>query len=195
MAMRFISDLHLNHNNVLHFDKRPFKTIEEHNNFIVNQWNNVVKEDDEIYILGDVGFGGSSKIVSIISSLKGKKHLVIGNHDRKLLKNPDFKNLFETISEKKILTLDSKRITLNHEPITHYDCQFYGGEMYYGHVHNGKSWAAVLKEQELLASLEIPTLMYNVCVSCPYINYAPRTREEIKTGFVNWLKEGDVIFD
>jgi len=189
MAIRFISDLHLNHNNILKYDKRPFKTLEEQNSYFIKKWNEVVDDEDDVYILGDIGFGSSEALVPLYQSLKGHKHLIIGNHDRKLLKNIRLRNVFETVEEKKVMVIDSTRITLNHEPITHYDCQFYGGEMYYGHVHTSSSWTAVMKEQLLLKSLNIPTKMYNVCISCPYMDFAPRTREEIQKGFEQWYSK------
>ena len=186
MAIKLISDLHFNHKNILKYENNRFQTSEERNNYIIEKWNNAVFEEDEVYILGDIGFGSSEALIPIYKALKGHKHLIIGNHDRKLLKNIRLKEVFESIEEKKVMTLNSIRITFNHEPITHYDCQFYGGEMYYGHVHDGSSWVAVLQEQELLKSLDIPTKMYNVGISCPYIDYAPRTLEEIKKGFEEW---------
>ena len=47
MAIYFIADMHLGHKNVLSFDNRPFKDIEEHDDFLIKNWNNAVGIDDE----------------------------------------------------------------------------------------------------------------------------------------------------
>ena len=49
----YISDLHIGHKNCIIFDNRPFSTLEEMHDTIVENWNSVVKKDDEVYILGD----------------------------------------------------------------------------------------------------------------------------------------------
>lgn len=48
----FISDLHLGHKNVLKFDNRPFINIEEHDKTIIDNWNNKVNDNDDVYVLG-----------------------------------------------------------------------------------------------------------------------------------------------
>lgn len=50
---RYISDLHLGHANVLKFDQRPFLTLDEMHETIINNWNSVVDKTDDVYILGD----------------------------------------------------------------------------------------------------------------------------------------------
>ena len=50
----FISDTHFNHNNIIKYCNRPFKSINEMNQTIINNWNKTVKADDEIYHLGDL---------------------------------------------------------------------------------------------------------------------------------------------
>ena len=52
----YTSDIHFGHNKIIDFEKRPFKSIEEMDNTIINNWNNKVKSTDEVYILGDFAF-------------------------------------------------------------------------------------------------------------------------------------------
>lgn len=52
----FISDLHFGHRNILRFDCRPFSTIEEHDEYLINQWNDTVGADDDVWILGDISW-------------------------------------------------------------------------------------------------------------------------------------------
>ena len=51
MAAYFIADTHFGHQNALAFDNRRFKTIEEHDNALIENWNNAVGIDDEVFIL------------------------------------------------------------------------------------------------------------------------------------------------
>ena len=50
----YISDLHIDHANILGFDNRPFKDVEEMNNELIHRWNDVVSDGDLVYILGDM---------------------------------------------------------------------------------------------------------------------------------------------
>lgn len=50
----FIADLHFGHKNCLSYDARPFTTIEEHDQALINNWNSVVCIDDDVWILGDI---------------------------------------------------------------------------------------------------------------------------------------------
>ena len=79
------SDTHFNHANILKYEAetRPFETVEEMNETIINNWNSVVAEDDTIYVCGDMFMGMLDKIEPIINRLKGKIILVRGNHDTK----------------------------------------------------------------------------------------------------------------
>ena len=77
----FISDTHFGHKNILEYEKehRPFNTVEEMNETIIERWNSVVKPKDLVYHLGDFCFGKSA--LAIASRLNGRKILVLGNHD------------------------------------------------------------------------------------------------------------------
>lgn len=77
----FTSDPHYFHKNVIEYCNRPFSSVEEMNEALIENYNSVVKPEDMVYILGDVIFGGTEKANSILSRLNGEKHLIIGNHD------------------------------------------------------------------------------------------------------------------
>ena len=77
----YISDLHIGHTNALAFDARPFKTIEENDETIKNNWNSVVGLDDDVYLLGDISWYGSTKTLEYYSQLNGRIHLIKGNHE------------------------------------------------------------------------------------------------------------------
>jgi calcineurin-like phosphoesterase family protein len=73
-----ISDLHLDHNNLaIH---RGFCNSDEHDSHIINNWNNTVKKGDTVYILGDICME-KKEGYKILSTLKGYKKVILGNHD------------------------------------------------------------------------------------------------------------------
>lgn len=78
----FIADLHLGHRNILSFSSgfRGGMTIDEHDEWIVQQWNSVVRSRDVVYVLGDVAF--SREGLEKCAKLFGNKHLIMGNHDK-----------------------------------------------------------------------------------------------------------------
>jgi len=55
-----ISDLHLNHANIISYCKRPFDSVREMNQVLIKNWNYVVKPDDIVYFVGDMTVNSSS---------------------------------------------------------------------------------------------------------------------------------------
>ena len=79
----FTSDLHFCHNNILNYepDSRPFNTIEEMNEALVQKWNDKVSIEDTVYVLGDLSMGRVEVAIEYIKRLNGKIILIRGNHD------------------------------------------------------------------------------------------------------------------
>ena len=83
------SDTHYNHANILNFKDangrptRHFTSIDEMNETMIDRWNSVVKPGDKVYHLGDVVFGDDKEgwMKQHWNRLKGRKRLVVGNHD------------------------------------------------------------------------------------------------------------------
>lgn len=83
MARFFISDTHFGHERILTLGSgRPFSSIQEHDETIIERWNSVVKPTDTVYHLGDVALGKISESLPLVGRLNGYKKLVPGNHDR-----------------------------------------------------------------------------------------------------------------
>lgn len=74
-----ISDLHFGHESMAL--KRGFKNSEEHDNFIIEQWNKTVLKKDTVWILGDITMEKTSHY-PLLNKLKGYKKIVLGNHDK-----------------------------------------------------------------------------------------------------------------
>ncbi|HZW46340.1 MAG TPA: metallophosphoesterase family protein [Microvirga sp.] len=82
MAVFFTSDTHFGDPRVLRIDKRPFKTISEHDEALIANWNETVSPDDEVWHLGDFALHARpERIDELLSRLHGRKHLVTGNND------------------------------------------------------------------------------------------------------------------
>lgn len=79
----FTSDLHFCHNNILNYEpgSRPFNTIEEMNETLVQKWNEKVSAEDTVYVLGDLSMGRVEVAIEYVKRLNGKIILIRGNHD------------------------------------------------------------------------------------------------------------------
>lgn len=131
------SDLHFGHKNIIKYENRPFKNIEEMDNAIINIWNKTVNKNDLVYILGDFSWYKGNKTNEILNQLKGKKILITGNHDENFLKDMEFnKNLFEEIIGYKEMKKNKTKIILCHYPIIDWNGKHHGSFHLYGHVHS-----------------------------------------------------------
>lgn len=153
MAVLFTSDLHLGHNNIIVTCNRNeetcgknFPSIEEMNDFLIEKWNAKVNDDDEVYILGDMSFRSSVSVKTYLYRLKGRKHLIVGNHDFQWMKNiNDMTEFFETVSTLEIIKHDKKLITLCHYPMLEWNGSRRANNqstsiswLIHGHIHNSK---------------------------------------------------------
>ena len=66
----YIADLHFGHNNIIKYDNRPFKTVEEMDLTLIANWNKAVSNDDCVYILGDISWHDDDKTAQIFKQLK-----------------------------------------------------------------------------------------------------------------------------
>ena len=138
MAKLYISDLHLGHKNAIMHDNRPFANLDEMHSSIITNWNDVVKEEDEVYILGDFAWK-KSVANKILPQLKENKFLVRGNHDKI---NDEMRAHFVLIKNYSIITDGETELVLSHYPIAHWYNQYRGAVHLYGYVHNTKDYKA-----------------------------------------------------
>ena len=135
MSIFFTSDLHIGHKKILTMGKgRPFNTIEEHDKTLIDNWNKKVSPNDLVYVLGDMFWNYNSKqIKEILSQLNGKKHLILGNHDRVI--HNEKSNCWEEIIPYKELTINDDVIILCHYPLAEFKHCFRGSYHLHGHTH------------------------------------------------------------
>ena len=162
----YISDLHFGHSNIIKLCNRPFQSLEEMNDVLINNWNSKVTNGDKVYIIGDLFFRNQNNPEEILSKLKGKKYLIVGNHDKSWLKKIDTSKYFESVDNMLIFSNGKNKVTLCHYPMM----SFEGDYLIHGHIHNNKNadYWTLLKSMDnaLNASAEIN-------------NYTPVTFEEL----------------
>lgn len=174
----YISDWHYGHANCLAFDNRPFKSVEEMNEALVTRWNSVVCPGDIVYVLGDMFWCKPSVAIPVLDSLNGEKFLIKGNHDR--CNDSEFKKRFVKISEYMEIEDNGRNVVLCHYPIPCFKNHFYGWYHLYGHVH--LSFEASMMEHDRYLMQELygkKCAMFNVGAMMPYMNYTPKTLDEI----------------
>ena len=184
----YISDLHFNHANAIKFDNRPFPDV--HSMFIAlrDNWNNAVTNDDTVYILGDFIWGREEMWVDIVKQLNGKKVLIKGNHDPKTFSR-DTKSLFMDITNYLEIKDSGKHVIMSHYPILSFKGD-YNSDCYmlYGHVHCTREAVYTREFRDLIRQRikgergePLGQLLHVGCME-PYMNYTPRTLEEIIKG-------------
>jgi calcineurin-like phosphoesterase family protein len=83
MTTWLTADLHLSHELVSKI--RGFDTVTKHDRTLIRNYNELVKDGDEVYIVGDFCMWGTQNIGNVealVKKLKGNKHLILGNHDK-----------------------------------------------------------------------------------------------------------------
>lgn len=191
----YTSDLHLGQDSILQtgrFKERPFNTQEEMWRVMIDNWNEKVKKSDDVYILGDIGgYTLDQMRIEVIDKLRGRKHLILGNHD---MLSPDIKRRFVEIANYKEITDKSSgksvRLALSHYPILIWNEMFKGRVLLYGHLHNTRD--EYLFQKALLEynkdrcgafGIEKDAAAYNV--GCMLWGYTPMSYEEIKKDYRN----------
>ena len=142
MATFYIADTHFGHENIIRLSGRPFTSLDEMNDTLLRNWNARVKNSDDIYIIGDLWYRGVYEdALQTVKQLKGKKHLIIGNHDRKYLKNAEYADQFAETADILDLPYENKRLILCHYPLAEWNAFFRGSYHVYGHIHNDRGAA------------------------------------------------------
>lgn len=137
MEKWFTSDTHWGHNNIVDFCKRPYASVEEMNEALIDNWNACVKPKDEIYHLGDVCFTGS---IAFLGRLNGRIHFIRGNHDKrfvKLLERVKPTNVEWIRHYHEIRDGGQLAAVLFHYPLGAWNCRHYGSMCLHGHSHGG----------------------------------------------------------
>lgn len=196
----FTSDLHFGHARINELSGRPFASVDEMNEALIVNWRNVVEEEDEVWVLGDLALGLFAETMGIITGrLPGKKFLVPGNHDRvHSINNKKYRDRFRgmyegagfTIADEQVLMrLDGIPVRLCHFPYvgdSHDKDRYWehrpvddGRTLIHGHVH--EKWTSKFTDRG--------TLMVNVGVDAEAWRYTPVSQREL----VNFMKSWNAV--
>lgn len=177
MSNFYIADTHFGHENIIRHSNLPFSNVLEMDETIIKNWNQRVNEKDTVYILGDFSWYKEEQTINILNQLSGKKILIKGNHDKV---SPKVARKYTKVCDYYEISDSNQKIILSHYPMPFWNKQFRGSIHLYGHVHNSRQWELFegwLKEMR--AEQGIDARAYNVGVAMPYMDFGPRTLEEI----------------
>lgn len=173
----YIADLHFGHANVIKFDNRPFSDVNEMDKYMIELWNLRVKDEDHVYIVGDVSLNNKLPIEKYLAQLKGHKHLIRGNHDGRLLDNQKAMEYFDSVDDILEINDEGRRVCMCHYPMAEWPGYYRGSWHIYGHIHNNKNEAFYImkdKERALNAAVAIN-------------NYMPVTFNELVVNNANFI--------
>ena len=110
----FTSDHHFGHARIILLDERPFKTIQEHDEYLIQKWNETVKPEDTVYHLGDYAFGPLDQQIRIKGRLNGNIILIRGNHDGSQTR---MEKIFSTVIKREMaIDFHGRKVLLRHRP-------------------------------------------------------------------------------
>lgn len=168
----YTSDHHFGHQSVISHCSRPFTSVDEMDAAMIERWNAVVGDTDIVYCLGDFSLHGVERTKEIFDQLRGRKHLVLGNHDldnkgrpHKRIRDLDW----AATPAHAIETTDGGvRVYLHHYACRVWPSSHYGAIHFYGHSHG--RLPGVGKSRD-------------VGVDMPDIRFAPKTFAEWTADF------------
>lgn len=132
--MKFvISDEHYFNEPIVSHCKRPFESIDHMNEVLISSNNETVGSNDAVFHIGDFTYSDATfeDVKYLLSKLKGKHHLILGNHDH--LKP------FEYIEAGFIsvhTALWVEEFVMVHDPSVYTFCKHELGILIHGHLHD-----------------------------------------------------------
>lgn len=171
-TVRFLGCLHLGHTSMAYY--RGFNSSDEHDDYLIKQWNNTVGYGDITYILGDITME-TSKYYYKLDLLKGIKHVILGNHDRR----QDVRELLNYVDSVGGM-VDYKGYTLTHCPIHPNEISFSRGNIH-AHIHHMNKLEEVNVAERFgdESKVQYPTLNKYYNVDAYLLDFKPKTLEEL----------------
>lgn len=150
----FTADTHFYHENVMEYERRPFQSVDEMNETLIQNWNARVSNDDDIYILGDFTLKGPTLANAVLERLRGRKYLIRGNHDGYVDHSSFRRDLFVWIKDYFELCWQEQYFILCHYPLLSWNGMHRGSFHLHGHQHN-KAWYNQVNRENNLRRLDV----------------------------------------
>lgn len=130
----FTSDWHFGHDKEFLWGPRGLPSMFANSQAIVGNHNAIVKDEDDVYVLGDLMLGDNEYGLQMIKSLKGKLHIILGNHDTdtRIKLYEQLPNVVE-ITYAKVIKIGKQHYYLSHYPTI---CSNYDDKPYHNHMIN-----------------------------------------------------------
>jgi calcineurin-like phosphoesterase family protein len=128
----FTADTHFCDRRVLNIDHRPFPDMAAHDAALVDNWNAVVKPEDDVWHLGDFMSSRGEDCGRILSMLSGRKHLIIGNNDPE---NVTAASGWKSVQHYAEIEVDGHRLVLCHYPFRTWNGMGKKSLNLHGHSH------------------------------------------------------------
>lgn len=131
MSTWFTADLHFGHTNILQHHPHRGESLDEMHARIVHNWNSNVAQGDEVWVLGDFHLGKSAEVAGWFHALKGRKHLIVGNHDSSAVQRLDW----SSVTYLREWKMKPHKAVLCHYPLLTWNGAHRGTWMLHGHSH------------------------------------------------------------
>lgn len=129
----FTADFHLGHTNIIRYCNRPFATVEEMDQAILEHLNESVKPNDVIYFLGDFCMGSQERILAYRRRIRCRKiFAVTGNHDKQARRLNEEFSWLDKLAE---VSIHGQPIVLCHYALRVWNRSHRGSWHLYGHSH------------------------------------------------------------
>jgi calcineurin-like phosphoesterase family protein len=178
----FSSDWHLNHIKTIELSQRPFNSVEEMNDLILFNMFKPLKRGDDFYFLGDLSW--DKKLIELIYEMAAKKkirfHWILGNHDKKIIKQFIGKiktyNKYNTVNDMLEVKIRNEEghhvpVILCHYPMLTWNKSHYNSYLLFGHHHKTThGWKEILEYEKSGKKLN---------VNCEFHDYKPISEIEV----------------
>lgn len=204
----FWSDMHLGHK-CEHWEtplwkNRGFNSVEEHDETLIERWNDNLGEESEIFHLGDImfGFDGEQRLTEVLNRLTFKTlYLFSGNHAggyKQLLSKSSEENGIRYLGfgNKKVyfvpnyleIIVCGQPIVLSHYPLVSWNGQAKGSWMLHGHCH-GNLWNSDIGKTLYIHCKIRDVGVEEVCYPISFENVRMRFKEKKNKTFDHHTKD------
>jgi calcineurin-like phosphoesterase family protein len=125
----FTADTHFGHEAIRRHCNRPFASVEEMDDALIDRWNSCVRPKDTIWHLGDFAWNNAA---DYLDRLNGNIFLCLGNHDKvSLLRRLPFAGIFDV----HLVRWEGHRFFVSHYAHRTWPDSRIGAMHLYGHSH------------------------------------------------------------